>query len=69
MDRLDPRHGNAREAEGGRVAFLFLYVLIESPSFVPIYLPEWKGWRSRLLLALAFISEALGIVKSDSRSK
>jgi len=24
MGWLDPRHGNAQEAEGGRVAFLFL---------------------------------------------
>ena len=30
MGWLGPRHGNVREAEGGRVAFLFLYILIES---------------------------------------
>jgi len=43
--------------------------LIESQSFVSIYLPGWRGWRTRLLLAPAFISEALGIVKCNSRSK
>jgi len=30
IGQLDLRHGNMREAEGGRVVFLFLYVLIES---------------------------------------
>ena len=51
----------------GRISIIIL--LIESRSFVPIYLPGWRGWRSRLLLAPAFISEALRIVKCDSRSK
>jgi len=51
----------------GRISIFIL--LIESQSFVSIYLPGWKGWKSRLLLAPAFISEALGIVKYNSRSK
>jgi len=59
-------HTRSRGKEGRVSIFTFL---IESRSFVSIYLPGWRGWRSRLLLATAFISEALGIVKCDSRSK
>ena len=59
-------HARSRGREG-RISIIIL--LIESQLFVPIYLPEWRGWRSRLLLAPAFISEALGIVKCNSRSK
>jgi len=51
----------------GRIS-IFVF-LIEFQSFVSIYLPGWRKWTSRLLLAPAFISEALGIVECDSRSK
>jgi len=59
-------HTRSRGRKGRISIFMFL---IESRSFVSIYLPGWRGWRSRLLLAPAFISEALGIVKCDSRSQ
>ena len=59
-------HARSRGRKGRVSIFVFL---IESRSFVSIYLPGWKEWRSRLLLAPVFISEALGIVKCDSRSK
>ena len=55
--------------KGSISIFIFFDILIEFRSFVPIYLPGWRRWKSRLLLAPVFISEALGIVKSDSRSK
>ena len=57
-------HARSRGREGRISNFVFL---IESRSFVSIYLPGWRGWRSRLHLAPAFISEALGIVESDVR--
>jgi len=70
MGQLGLRYGNIQEAEGGREGRISIFVfLIESRSFVSIYLPEWRGWKSRLLLAPAFIYKALGIVKCDSRSK
>ena len=47
--------------------FLFL-VLIESQTFVP-NIPLRVERIGSLLLAPAFISEALGIVKSNSRDK
>ena len=59
-------HARSRGREGRISIFIFL---IESRSFVSIYLPGWRGRRSKLHLAPAFISEALGIVKCDSRSK
>ena len=59
-------HTRSQGREGRISIFIFL---IKSQSFVSIYLPRWKGWSSRLLLAPALISEALGIVKYDSRSK
>ena len=51
-------HARSRGREG-RISIIIL--LIKSRSFVPIYLPGWRGWRNRLLLAPAFISEALGL--------
>ena len=51
-------HARSQGREG-RISIIIL--LIESRSFVSIYLPGWRGWRSRLLLAPAFISEALGL--------
>jgi len=60
------KHAGSRGREGRISIFVFL---IESQSFVSIYLPGWRRWRSRPLLAPAFISEVLGIVKCDSRSK
>jgi len=59
-------HARSQGREGRIPILVFL---IESQSFVSIYLPGWRRWRSRLLLAPAFISEALWIVKCDSRSK
>jgi len=59
-------HARNQGREGRISIFIFL---IESRSFVSIYLSGWRGWRNRLLLAPVFISEALGIVKSNSRSK
>jgi len=59
-------HARSQGREGRISIFIFL---IESQLFVSIYLPGWRGWRSRLLLAPAFISKAFGIVKCDSRSK
>jgi len=47
--------------------FLFL-VLIESRTFVPNIPPKVERIE-QLTLVPAFISEALGIVKSDSRDK
>jgi len=60
------KHARSRGREGIISIFTFL---IEFRSFVSIYLPGWRGWRSRLHLAPAFISKALGIVKCNSRSK
>jgi len=54
--------------EEGCTSFFYFSILIESQTLVPIYLLGWKRKRS-LLLAPAFISEALGIVKSNSRDK
>ena len=59
-------HARSRGREGRISIFVFL---IESQSFVLIYLPGWRGWRRGLHLAPAFISKALGIVKCESRSK
>jgi len=59
-------HARSQGREGRISIFVFL---IESRSFVSIYLPGWRGWSTRLLLAPAFIFEALGIVKCNSRSK
>jgi len=59
-------HARSRGRERRISNFVFL---IESQSFVSIYLPGWRGWGSRLLLAPVFISEALGIVKYDSRNE
>ena len=53
--------------EGCVFNFLFL-VLIESQTFVPNILPSVER-KEQFTLVLAFISEALGIVKSDSRDK
>ena len=55
-------HARSQGREGRISIFVFL---IESRSFVSMYLPGWREWRSRLLLAPAFISEVLGIVKSN----
>jgi len=49
--------------------FIFLFlILIESQALVPNIHLRVEGMNS-LLLAPAFISEALGIVKSNSRDK
>ena len=54
--------------EGGYV-FIFLFlILIESQALIPNIHLRVEGMSS-LILASAFISEALGIVKSNSRDK
>jgi len=51
--------------ESGRIeSFLFYFFLIESLTFV-IYFSEWR-LMGGAFLALAFISEALEVVKCDS---
>ena len=65
MDQIGLRHGNVQE----EYVFNFLFlVLIESRTFV-LNIPPRVERMEQPTLAPAFISEALGIVKSNSRDK
>jgi len=67
IGQMGPRHGNMRETKEGRICII-PSILIESQTIVSIYLSGWRGWKQPTL-APVFISETLGIVKSNSRDK